>query len=675
MRFIAGLPKAELHVHHVGSARPETVAALAVRHPDVGVPQDLAAQRTSSPSPILRTSSMSTFTVPAAHTEDIHLLTRRGHRRPCGTSGSLRRAHHDAVHQRADGHTDRGLHGAIEDARITAERDTGTVVRWIYRHPGRSRFCVGRRHDFVCRGPRSPLLWSASVWAGPGTGAGDRSSGATSTGPAAGLHAVPHSGESTGPETIWDAIRELGAERIGHGIAAIRDPRLVEYLAEHRIPPRSRRRRTRDAGRRADRGPPIRACATPASSSPVNSDDPPMFGTTLQSGVRDCRRPARPRRGRPAGVGDTALDVSFAPDDVRRGSGARSGPRMKLCPMTRADVPAFAPVFREIVDAGETYAIRKTCPTTRSPTCGWRGAPGARSWRSTTTAHLPRRSEDGAESARRGAHIGTASFMASSAARGQGRRAGTGQDMIDWHRRQGYGDPVQRRRQTNMAAVRLWVGPGLPDPGDTVPRRRSATHGPVGPTVMFSTSLPTARADGDVSPPPTGGSHVPSSWRSFLFPTRADLWRGSTSMPPTTRRVGPAGQVPAALPRRSPFTTCSRPASPTAGARAPGAPTMTALYLQKFTPRRTRRNDLAAQCLDRRLTGGKRPHDARRTRCTGPPGSPGRGQDLRRWRMTPAGGKTRSPAVEPEPPGHAAPSPLGHSPRRGPGPIRPRPGG
>ena len=42
-RFIAGLPKAELHVHHVGSARPETVAALAARHPDAGVPQDLAA--------------------------------------------------------------------------------------------------------------------------------------------------------------------------------------------------------------------------------------------------------------------------------------------------------------------------------------------------------------------------------------------------------------------------------------------------------------------------------------------------------------------------------------------------------------------------------------------------------------------------------------------------------
>src|SRR3954447_2405585 len=30
--FIAGLPKAELHVHHIGSASPRTVAELAARH-------------------------------------------------------------------------------------------------------------------------------------------------------------------------------------------------------------------------------------------------------------------------------------------------------------------------------------------------------------------------------------------------------------------------------------------------------------------------------------------------------------------------------------------------------------------------------------------------------------------------------------------------------------------
>ncbi|MGL4735143.1 MAG: adenosine deaminase [Enterovibrio sp.] len=51
----------------------------------------------------------------------------------------------------------------------------------------------------------------------------------------AGMRVTVHAGEAAGPESIWQAIRELGAERIGHGVQAIRDPRLVAYLAEHRI--------------------------------------------------------------------------------------------------------------------------------------------------------------------------------------------------------------------------------------------------------------------------------------------------------------------------------------------------------------------------------------------------------------------------------------------------------
>ena len=44
-----------------------------------------------------------------------------------------------------------------------------------------------------------------------------------------------HAGEAAGPESIWQAIQELGAERIGHGVKAIEDPALMDYLAEHRI--------------------------------------------------------------------------------------------------------------------------------------------------------------------------------------------------------------------------------------------------------------------------------------------------------------------------------------------------------------------------------------------------------------------------------------------------------
>jgi aminodeoxyfutalosine deaminase len=53
---------------------------------------------------------------------------------------------------------------------------------------------------------------------------------------AIGLHKLMHAGEVGGPEEIRQAIELLGAERIGHGIAAVRDPSLMDLLAERRIP-------------------------------------------------------------------------------------------------------------------------------------------------------------------------------------------------------------------------------------------------------------------------------------------------------------------------------------------------------------------------------------------------------------------------------------------------------
>jgi adenosine deaminase len=51
-----------------------------------------------------------------------------------------------------------------------------------------------------------------------------------------GFHRLMHAGEIGGPEKIREAIEILGVERIGHGIAAIRDPELMEMLAERKIP-------------------------------------------------------------------------------------------------------------------------------------------------------------------------------------------------------------------------------------------------------------------------------------------------------------------------------------------------------------------------------------------------------------------------------------------------------
>ncbi|RLJ59295.1 adenosine deaminase [Litoreibacter meonggei] len=51
----------------------------------------------------------------------------------------------------------------------------------------------------------------------------------------AGLRLTTHAGEWGGAESVWQAVRDLGVERIGHGVQSIDDPRLVDHLAEHEI--------------------------------------------------------------------------------------------------------------------------------------------------------------------------------------------------------------------------------------------------------------------------------------------------------------------------------------------------------------------------------------------------------------------------------------------------------
>ena len=236
--FIAGLPKAELHVHHVGSASPRIVGELAERHPGT-VPSD--------PEELRRFFEFRDF----AHFVDVYLAVVDLVRTPA----DIRYLTYEIAREMAQvqqlryaeltctpytsvrpDRDDRGMPieayvEAIEDARTAAERDFGLVLRWIYDIPGESGLpaadaTLSYALDHRCEG----LI---------GFGLGGPEIGVPrpqfqphfDAARAAGLRSVPHAGETTGPQTVWDALTLLGAERIGHGTSSAQDPELLAHLA------------------------------------------------------------------------------------------------------------------------------------------------------------------------------------------------------------------------------------------------------------------------------------------------------------------------------------------------------------------------------------------------------------------------------------------------------------
>jgi adenosine deaminase len=102
----------------------------------------------------------------------------------------------------------------------------------------------------------------------------------------AGLHSDPHAGEVAGPESVWGALRLLGAERIGHGVRSIEDPALVAYLAEHQVPLEVNPTSNICLGVFPSlQAHPFRGLYEAGVPLTVNSDDPPLFNTTLNDEV------------------------------------------------------------------------------------------------------------------------------------------------------------------------------------------------------------------------------------------------------------------------------------------------------------------------------------------------------------------------------------------------------
>jgi adenosine deaminase len=98
----------------------------------------------------------------------------------------------------------------------------------------------------------------------------------------AGWQVTAHAGESDGPESIWQAIRELGAMRIGHAVHALEDPSLVDYMVEHRIGIEANLTSNVQTSTVPDYAHhPMRLFMEKGLLATINTDDPGVSGITL----------------------------------------------------------------------------------------------------------------------------------------------------------------------------------------------------------------------------------------------------------------------------------------------------------------------------------------------------------------------------------------------------------
>ena len=124
----------------------------------------------------------------------------------------------------------------------------------------------------------------------------------------AGAHITIHSGEDAGPENMWQAIEDLGAQRIGHGIRCVEDPKLMAYLRDKKICleicPMSNWLTQAVPSLEKHPLPKILRAGIPVS---INTDDPGVFGTPLPEEFRLCREII--------GLSEEEVDLCYAAAD------------------------------------------------------------------------------------------------------------------------------------------------------------------------------------------------------------------------------------------------------------------------------------------------------------------------------------------------------------------------
>ena len=285
---IASLPKAELHLHLEGSIQPATVCALAARH-GILIAEEEVRRRYAYrgfPEFIEAFKWVTSFLrepqdyALIAHDLAEHLLTQGVVYAEVTLSVGvmlLRRqlpeANFEALLRAAEPFGSRGLrfNWIFDAARQFGPEAALAVVDAARQCASKSIVAFGIGGDELSVPTKEfRLVYDCAAEIG--------------------LHRLIHAGEIGGPEKIREGIELLGAERIGHGIASINDPELMDLLAERKIPleicPGSNlktgalARQLRCADPRIDEHPLPRLLR---HGIPVvlSTDDPAMFHTTL----------------------------------------------------------------------------------------------------------------------------------------------------------------------------------------------------------------------------------------------------------------------------------------------------------------------------------------------------------------------------------------------------------
>ena len=144
----------------------------------------------------------------------------------------------------------------------------------------------------------------------------------------AGLAVTVHAGEKAGPDSIWSAIRDLGATRIGHALTAGDDPALLDHLAEHRIGIEANLTsnvQTCSVGSYAEH--PLASLLARGILATINTDDPTISGIDLRHEYEVAAPQAGLGREQIRQAQANALEIAFLSpaekEELRRKCAAR----------------------------------------------------------------------------------------------------------------------------------------------------------------------------------------------------------------------------------------------------------------------------------------------------------------------------------------------------------------